>query len=72
MARGDGSVGGLIGALPLATHAPMRRRHRCPQLAVRREHAMKPCQVHPRWRHQCGKAGHQIQRVEHNVRGAAR
>ena len=60
----------LIGSLPLAPHTPMRRRHRSAQLAVRGEHSMKSCQVHARWRHQCGKARHQVQRVEHDVRGA--
>jgi hypothetical protein len=53
----------LIGSLPLAPHTPMRRRHRSAQLAVRGEHSMKSCQVHARWRHQCGKTRHQVQRV---------
>jgi hypothetical protein len=67
--RGDGFVGGLI-TLPIAAHAPMRRRHRCPKLAVRGEHPMESGQVHPGRRHQGCRHCHQIQRLQHDVRGA--
>ncbi len=68
VARGDGLVG--IGWNCLAPHAPMRRCHRCSEVAVRREHPMKSRQMHPRRRHQRGKPCHQVQRFQHDVRGA--
>ena len=52
------------------TPAPLRRRHLRPILTVRRKHAVIPRQVHPRLRHQRREARHQIQRLQHNVRGA--
>ena len=48
VAQGDRLVSCLIRALPCATHTSMCRRHRRTQLAVRRKHAMKPRQMHPR------------------------
>ncbi|MCP5472343.1 MAG: MBL fold metallo-hydrolase [Sinobacteraceae bacterium] len=66
--------GGLVGALlrlrlapPLA---PMRRRDGCAQPTVRCEHTVVPGQVHPRRRHQCREPCDEIQRLQHNVRGA--
>jgi len=67
VARSDRLVSGLIRTLPFATHAPMRRRHQGAQLAVRRKYPVVSRQVHPRWRHPCGQAGHQIQRLQHDV-----
>jgi len=69
MARGHGFVGGLI-TLPLAAHTPMRRCHRSSEFAVRREHPVKSRQMHPGRRHQRDKPRHQIQRCQHDVRGA--
>ena len=52
------------------TQAPMRRRHRRPILTVRCQHPVITRQVHPRCRHQRRETLHQIQRFEHDVRGA--
>jgi hypothetical protein len=52
------------------TPAPVRRPHRRPQFAVRRNHAVEPGQVHAWQRHQCRQPRHQIQRFRHDMRGA--
>jgi hypothetical protein len=53
-----------------STDAPVRGRHGSAQFAVRGEYTVIPGQVHLRRRHQRGKAGHEIQRLDHDVRGA--
>jgi hypothetical protein len=40
------------------------------KLAVWREYPVIPRQMHPRWWHQRRQARHQIQRLQHDVRGA--
>ena len=59
----------LSGRLPRCSRAPMCRRHRRAQFAVCGKHAVQPCQMHPRRRHQYGQPRHQIQRFQHEMRG---
>jgi hypothetical protein len=48
----------------------MRRCHRRAQLAMRGEYTVVSRQVHPRRRHQRRQPCHEIQRLDHDVRGA--
>jgi hypothetical protein len=49
---------------------PLRGRHGSAQLAMRGEYTVVSRQVHPRRRHQRGQPCHEIQRLDHDVRGA--
>jgi hypothetical protein len=49
---------------------PNTRFSRRAQLAVRGEHAVVARQVHPRRWNQCRQPRHEIQRLDHDMRGA--
>ena len=60
---------GLVGGLRLAPAAPGRR-HWLTSSVVRRKDPVVTREVDPWRRHQCGQPGHEVQGLEHHVRGA--
>jgi hypothetical protein len=60
----------FIGYPGLVALAPFGRGDQGAMFTVRRKHAVESCQVHSGLGHQGGEPGHEIQRLEDDVRGA--